>query len=101
MRWRSHLTGSRRSISTVDLALGMHGPEFLDDLQENRFQRLFTVARGDKSAAQTATCKVEHIFDQFGHARNALLYLLGDLSCSFGVAHQKPCSCGDCRPADF
>ncbi len=84
-----------------DIALRVNPPEFLDDLQENRFQRLFTIARGDKPAAQTASCKVEHVFDKLGHARNAALYLPGDLGCSFGTAHQKPVFPRRLRPAGF
>jgi hypothetical protein len=78
-----------------DTALWVNTPELLDDLQENGFQRLFRIARRDKPAAQPAARKVEHIFDKLGHARNAPLYLLGDLSCSFGAAHQSPCSGGN------
>jgi len=51
-----------------------------------------TVARGYKPAAQTATRKVEYVLDQLCHARNAPLYMLGDLSCFFGVTHQHTCA---------
>src|SRR5208283_5708718 len=81
-----------------DIALGVHTPELLDDLQKNRFKRLLIIGRGDKPAAQATAREIEYVLDQLGHPRDAPLYLLGDLGRSFGAAYQEPCSrCDRCQ----